>query len=89
MDEIEQSAQLFKALGNPVRLSMVLALKEKSWCVCELAESLNIKKSAASKHLSLLNSLGVIEMEKEGTRVNCTLVMHCITNMMQCAIDKN
>jgi DNA-binding transcriptional ArsR family regulator len=84
----EESAQLFKALGHPVRLAMLEALRDESWCVCELADNLGINKSAASKHLSLLNKLGVIKMEKEGTRVNCSLQMRCVTQMMQCAIDK-
>ncbi len=85
MKEFEESAQLFKALGHPVRLAMIVALYERSWCVCELADNLGVNKSAASKHLSLLNTLGVIEMEREGTRVNCTLKMGCVMEMMQCA----
>ena len=56
--------------------------------VCFVIDNLGINKSAASKHLSLLNKLGVIKMEKEGTRVNCSLQMHCVTQMMQCVIDK-
>ncbi|HHU88902.1 MAG: ArsR/SmtB family transcription factor [Sphaerochaetaceae bacterium] len=88
MEIFEESAQLFKALGHPVRLAMIEALNERSWCVCELAESLEINKSAASKHLSLLNSLGVIEMEREGTRVNCTLKMGCVIQMMHCALER-
>ncbi|NLA93545.1 MAG: winged helix-turn-helix transcriptional regulator [Spirochaetales bacterium] len=85
MKEFEESAQLFKALSHPVRLAMIVALNERSWCVCELADNLGVNKSAASKHLSLLNNLGVIEMEREGTRVNCTLKMGCVMQMMQCA----
>jgi ArsR family transcriptional regulator len=81
----EEAARLLKILGHPVRLAMVETLWEKQWCVCELASHLGLNKSAASKHLSLLNNAGVIAMEKEGTRVNCTLVMPCIFDMMLCA----
>lgn len=85
----QESAQLFKALGHPVRLAMVEALDRQSWCVCELADTLGINKSAASKHLSLLQRLGVIQMEKEGTRVNCTLKMNCVMEMLRCAQKKH
>lgn len=44
-----------------------------------------VNKSAASKHLSLLKSVGVIEMDRDGTQVNCTLVMTCVLEMMHCA----
>ena len=81
----EEAARLLKILGHPMRLAMVETLRKKQWCVCELASHLGINKSAASKHLSLLNSVGVIEMDRDGTRVNCTLVMPCIFDMMLCA----
>jgi len=87
--QFEESAQLFRALGHPVRLAMIETLKSESWCVCELADYLGINKSVASKHLSLLNKLGVIQMEKEGTRVNCSLLMSCVTEMMHCALNKS
>ncbi len=83
----EETARLLKVLGHPDRLAMVEALRTESWCVCELAAYLGLNKSAASKHLSALRDLGVIAMEKEGTRVNCTLRMPCVFDMMQCASD--
>lgn len=80
-----ETARLLKVLGHPMRLAMVSELREKQWCVCELAAHLGLNKSAASKHLSLLKQVGVIEMDRDGTRVNCTLVMPCVFDMMRCA----
>lgn len=84
-NRFEEVARLLKVLGHPVRLAMVESLNERPWCVCELADSLGLNKSAASKHLSLLKSVGVIEMDRDGTQVNCTLVMTCVLEMMHCA----
>lgn len=84
--QMEEAAQLFRVLGNPMRLAIVHALHERSWCVCELAEHLGMNKSITSKHLSLLESKGIIDMRKEGTRVNCVLAMPCVLDMMRCAI---
>ena len=87
VEQFEDMAKLFRVLGHPARLAMIEELSERSWCVCELAAHLNLTNPTASKHLSLLNSVGVIEMEKEGTQVNCTLTMPCIFQMMACAIQ--
>jgi DNA-binding transcriptional ArsR family regulator len=61
-------------------------LEDRSWCVCELAEHLGLNKSITSKHLSLLQSQGIIGMKKEGTRVNCNLKMRCVMDMVRCAM---
>ncbi len=81
----EDSARLLRVLGHPMRLAIIESLNEKTWCVCELAVHLGLNKSAASKHLSLLKSVGVINMERDGTQVNCTLVMPCILDLIHCA----
>ncbi len=81
----ESAARLLRVLGHPMRLAMVEALRERPWCVCQLADNLGLNKSAASKHLSLLKSVGIIDMERDGTQVNCTLAMPCILDMMYCA----
>lgn len=81
----ESAARLLRVLGHPMRLAMVEALRERPWCVCQLADNLGLNKSAASKHLSLLKSVGIIDMERDGTQVNCSLAMPCILDMMYCA----
>lgn len=81
----EMTAELFKAIGHPDRLAMLEKLLEKPWCVCELAQSLGLNKSVASKHLSLLHSMGLIEMEKKGTQVIYELVVPCVIEMGKCS----
>ncbi|MFA7017561.1 MAG: metalloregulator ArsR/SmtB family transcription factor [Sphaerochaetaceae bacterium] len=85
VEQFEDMAKLFRVLGHPARLAMIEELSERSWCVCEIAAHLGLTNPTASKHLSLLKSVGVIEMQKEGTQVNCTLTMPCIFQMMACA----
>ena len=43
----ERRAHMFKALAHPLRVLLLEKLKEKPWCVCELAEETGIPKSAA------------------------------------------
>jgi len=82
---LSMTAEILRSIGHPDRLAMLERLAEKPWCVCELAESLGLNKSVASKHLSLLHDLGLLEMEKRGTQVIYTLVVHCVIEMGKCS----
>nr|WP_319473086.1 metalloregulator ArsR/SmtB family transcription factor [uncultured Sphaerochaeta sp.] len=86
--QFEDTAKRFKMLGHPMRLAIIEALFSRSYCVCELAELLGMHKSVTSKHLSALKQGGIIDMQREGTRVNCILTMPCVLEMMHCAIKK-
>ncbi len=82
---LAMTAELFKAIGHPDRLAMLEKLAEKPWCVCDLAADLDLNKSGASKHLSPLHDIGLIELEKKGTQVIYTLVVPCVIEMGKCS----
>lgn len=82
---LELRAEIFKALSHPMRILMLEKLREQPWCVCELAAEVGIEKSVASKHLSQLKSVGLIEDERRGTLVEYRLVTPCILDMAACA----
>ncbi len=56
-----------------MRLAMLEKLKGQPWCVCDIASSLGLNKSIASKHLSQLHDVGLLDVEKQGTKVIYTL----------------
>lgn len=78
-------AETFKALAHPMRLLMLEKLRERPWCVCELASEVGIEKSVASKHLAQLRTVGLIEDEKRGTLVEYRLVAPCVLDLAACA----
>jgi len=79
------TAELFKAIGHPVRLAMLERLSSGSRCVCDLASDLKLNKSVASKHLSLLYDVGLLDMEKKGTQVIYALAVPCVIEMGKCS----
>ncbi len=81
----ELKAEMFKALAHPMRIALLDKLKEKPWCVCELAAEVGIDKSVASKHLSQLKAAGLIDDEKRGTLVEYRLVAPCVLELASCA----
>jgi len=81
----ERRAHMFKALAHPVRIFFLEKLRERNWCVCELATEAGIPKSAASKHLSQLKEAGLVDDDKQGTRVEYTLTAPCVLDLAACA----
>jgi ArsR family transcriptional regulator len=81
---LELRAEMFKALAHPMRLLILEKLKERSYCVCELAAEVGIEKSVASKHLAQLREAGLIEDEKRGTVVHYRLIAPCVLDMGRC-----
>lgn len=81
----ERRAHMFKALAHPVRIFFLEKLKQKTWCVCDLAAEAGIPKSAASKHLSQLKNSGLVKDSKTGTRVEYTLTAPCVLELAACA----
>jgi hypothetical protein len=57
---IRDAAGIFKALGDPSRLKLVMALRSCELCVCDLAAVSGIPESAASHQLRVLRNLGIV-----------------------------
>jgi ArsR family transcriptional regulator, arsenate/arsenite/antimonite-responsive transcriptional repressor len=78
VDERDLSAEatLFKALGDPHRLTIIATLVASSHpvCVCDLTEGLPIGQSSVSHHLAILREAGVVTSERRGTWAYYSLV---------------
>jgi ArsR family transcriptional regulator len=81
----ELRAEMFKALAHPMRIAILEKLKDRPWCVCELAAELGIEKSVASKHLAQLKNAGIIDDERHGTLVEYRLIAPCVLSLSTCA----
>lgn len=53
-----------KALSDPNRVRILLALKRGELCVCQITELLELATSTISKHLSILSQAGLILSRK-------------------------
>ncbi len=70
MEEVEK---IFKALSDSSRLRIIRMLQEKSLCVCEIREVLQLANSTVSQHLSILKEIGFIVESRDGKWVNYTI----------------
>ncbi len=79
-----ERAQIFKALGHPLRLAIMDALENGECCVQDLETRLNAEQSNLSKHLALLKQTGIIDSRKNGLYVYYSLTIPCISNSFNC-----
>lgn len=69
-NDIEKTAEIFKALSGTTRLRIVVGLIEKNECnVNKMAEGLNIAQPNVSQHLSVLKNAGIIEGYRKGNQI--------------------
>ena len=53
-----------KALSDPNRVRVLLALRRGELCVCQITELFGFAPSTVSKHLSILHHAGLIQSRK-------------------------
>ena len=72
---LEETADLFKALGDVTRMKLIYALasgKVEKISVTELARTMGITQPAASQHLKTLKNAKIIRARKEGNHIYYT-----------------
>jgi DNA-binding transcriptional ArsR family regulator len=74
---VEENAELdgvFHALANGARRDMLRRLSERELTVGELAEPLTMTLAAASKHIKVLERVGLVQQTIAGRQHVCRLV---------------
>ncbi|MDX2401825.1 metalloregulator ArsR/SmtB family transcription factor [Streptomyces microflavus] len=68
-EEAEAAAQLFKALGDPIRLRLLSAIashRDGEACVCDVSD-VGVSQPTVSHHLRRLREAGLLISERRGT----------------------
>lgn len=73
-DVLVDAGELLRALAAPVRIAIVLQLRESERCVHELVGALGVTQPLISQHLRVLKSAGVVHGERSGREVLYRLV---------------
>ncbi len=73
MSKLDETARLFKALGDPTRLRIAKMLGRGELCVCQLTAALGMGQSRISRHLSILKGAGLITDRRVGKWVHYRL----------------
>ncbi len=87
----ERAAAIFRALGDPQRLRLLIMLEARSCCVSELAEALGEPLPAISQRLRVLKSERIVRSRREGKHVYYCLadghISRLVTNGVMHAME--
>ena len=85
--ELAGLSTLYKAVGDPTRLQLLLALRDGEMCVCDLAALAGVSESAISHQLRKLRDWGVVRNRREGQILFYSLDDECIARLLEVGLD--
>ncbi len=85
--ELDRLAQVFKALGDPTRLKIVMALIGGEMCVCDLSAFLRLSESAVSHQLRRLKDSGLVRHRRDGQILYYSLKDEHVTGLLNLGLE--
>jgi ArsR family transcriptional regulator, zinc-responsive transcriptional repressor len=79
---LDAAGELLRALAAPVRIAIVLQLRESERCVHELVDALGVPQPLVSQHLKILKAAGVVTGERSGREVLYRLADHHLSHIV-------
>ncbi|MBX9641324.1 MAG: metalloregulator ArsR/SmtB family transcription factor [Mycobacteriaceae bacterium] len=83
---LDAAGELLRALAAPVRIAIVLQLRESQRCVHELVDALGVPQPLVSQHLKILKAAGVVSGERSGREVMYRLADHHLAHIVVDAV---
>lgn len=66
---MKEKARYLKTLGDPNRLKIIELLREGELCQCDIIPEIGQSQPTISRHLNMLEELGVLSKRKDGVKV--------------------
>jgi DNA-binding transcriptional ArsR family regulator len=83
-ERLSLKAEVFKAMGHPLRLGVIEFLRDGEKCVCDIVDHLGTGISNISKHLSIMKKAGIVTDRRDGLKMMYSLTMPCALDFMKC-----
>jgi DNA-binding transcriptional ArsR family regulator len=65
-DALQAEAERLRAVADPTRLTILLALSLAELCVCDIANLAGVTQTCASQHLKILRAYRLVRFRKQG-----------------------
>lgn len=63
---MKEKADIFKALGDETRLTIIDMLSFGEICACKITEGLHLSQPTISHHMKILQQVGIVKARKDG-----------------------
>ena len=80
-------AELYKLIGDTTRCRILFALDKNEMCVCDIANVLNMTKSAVSHQLAVLRKSNIVKCRRSGKEVYYTLDDDHINKLFEIGLE--
>ncbi|CAM2963955.1 metalloregulator ArsR/SmtB family transcription factor [Skermania piniformis] len=84
---LDAAGEILRALAAPVRIAIVLQLRESARCVHELVDALGVTQPLISQHLRVLKTAGVVRSARNGREVLYELVDDHLSHIVVDAVS--
>ena len=84
---LDRLVLIYRMLGDPTRLKILMALKNVELCVCDIAAFLGISESAVSHQLRRLRESTIVKHRREGQVLYYTLNDLHVETLLEVGID--
>lgn len=78
---MKELAEMFKALGDPIRLEIVRLLTGKELCVCDIHDAFQVSQPTISHHLKVLKFAGLVTDSREGKWIYYSLTAEAFSRL--------
>jgi len=85
MTTFTPTANIFKALMHPARLTILETLRDGEQCVCHLEAVLSCRQAYISQHLMVLREAGLVEDRRDGARIYYRVVKPEVFDLVDAA----
>lgn len=87
MSELDAAAELLKAFAHPLRLAILLEVRQGDQCVHDLVDALGVGQPLVSQHLKILRHAGVLNGQRRGREIVYSIVDDHVTHIALDAIE--
>ena len=84
---LERLAMVYKILGDPTRLKVVMALKSGEMCVCDLAAFAGVSESAISHQLRRLREMALVKHRRDGQTLYYSLDDRHVSDLIDIGLE--
>ena len=85
--ELDRLSLIYKAMADPSRLKIAMALKGGEMCVCDLAALLGLTESAVSHQIRRLKDLALVKSRRDGQVLYYSLDDEHVADLLRVGLE--
>ena len=86
-EKLQDTSELFKIMGDPSRMKIIIVLLKTELCVHDLSELTEISQSAVSHQLRILRQARLVRTRRQGKNAFYSLQDEHVENLVNIALE--